>query len=1088
MDIPQFKSDFNLSKQEVEIIKYWSSEKVYEKNVNTPADSKVFNFMDGPPFVSGSLHYGHVLVSVIKSCMNNYMQMRGYTVMNKNGKDCHGLPIEQIVNKQENIHTSQEVRELGIDIYNNKCRELISKFSGTWKPIFERIGRFMDFDNEYKTLDANFMESVWWGFGQTWKKDLIYRGYRVMPFSTACATPLSNFEAGQNYKEVCEMSLYVNFPLKDTPDVSLIAWTTTPWTLPSNLALCVNPNILYVKFRDINTDSIHIVARDAISNLYPAPKKNKKDTTTSTPAYVILEEFLGSTLNGVEYIPLFDYFSKNRQFKVICDTYVSPHNGTGVVHQAPAFGEDDYNICVKANIVDTSNICEYCPVNDNGYFTSDIHDLVGRHVKAKDVETDIIIKIKNLKRLFKTEMHPHTYPFCYRTDTPLIYKIVPSFFLAVTKIKDKIIENNKKVNWSPSHIGENRFNNWLENIRDWGISRSRFFGTPIPVWISDDMEEMVCISSIDELVEKAGLDYRPTDIHREFIDGITIPSSQGKGTLKRVDDIFDCWFESGSVPFAQHHYPFENNNNNMFDKCEYLSDFICEGVDQCRGWFYTLMVLSTALFDKPAYKNVICSGLILGTDGKKMSKSLGNFVDPNIALDEHGADSVRLYLLNSPATHADSFKFNGDDIVPIKGKLYQWLNGVKFFIEHYTKFIKDGHTLDITNDYKNTENMMDNWILSRVITTQKFIYNCMSELKVYKITDEIMRFIEDLINWYIKFNRNRIKGRNSDINDQRHALSTLHHVLLTTCKLFAPFIPFLCETIYQKLKLVLPPNDQLLSIHHCRLYDIVSEPCLKGHDIEEQMCNLQSVAGAVRSLRSKTITAQSVKTPLNKVVIASDNAQFIKGIKKLEQYLVEEINTLHIEYKPQQDLVKYTAKPNHKQLGSTYRKLSKAIGLEIAKISNEALLLYSNGCADNFTVHVNDVKYVLDPSMLDIGVELKLKLHQHELSSIQENYMVIIDSEYSSSVKEHHIKRLFCTAVQDMRKNSNLRPWNVIKIFYDTSDLEIKDVVTKFNDVIVEQLLYSVEMLDNYDNEAIIVESTVVILESTVNIVLTYPK
>lgn len=1076
MTLQQMPHDFSFSKNEEEILENWEKQHIYQKLLTKNKDGPLFRFMDGPPFVSSnSLHYGHIHVGYIKDSILRFMRMFGYNVLNQIGFDCHGLPIEQVVEKRLGLKTKQEVEKFGIAEYNKECKQIIHSFAGSWQDIYNRIGRWVDFTNEYKTLDTNFMETVWWVFKQLWDKDLVYKGYKIMAFSTACATALSNFEAKQNYKDVTDMSVYVKFKLVDE-DVYLTVWTTTPWTLPSNLALCVNPDLVYLYVRDLQDGTTYIVAEEAINNVYTIPKK-KKDYEQP---YEIIKKVKGYQLKDLEYVPMFDYFSKDRRFRILADKFVTATDGTGIVHLAPSFGEEDLEVCIKNKVLDIQDVGEYCPIDDDGFFTDPVEDYKG--VQYNTANLVIIETLKEENKLIKKVPITHSYPFCWRTDTPLMYRAVSGLFIKVTSIKDKIIANNKKVNWVPDHVGKGRFNQWLENTKDWGVSRSRFFGTPIPVWISEDGEEMVCVGSIDELVELANLKERPDDLHREFIDKIKIPSKQGKGMLTRVEDVFDCWFESGSVPYAQIHYPFENKE--VLDNTEYLSDFICEGIDQTRGWFYTLMVLSTALFDKPAFKNVICSGLILGEDGQKLSKRLENYVKPEKILSQYSADAARLYLISSPAARAGSFKFSEDDILQVIKKLNQWYNGLKFFLEHSIKYKKDGHTVDLTL-YQKSTNIMDIWILARVKSMIILVKSSMDNFEIYKIYQYMLNFIEDLTNWYIKFNRNRLKGKNCSLEDQSFAISTLYKVLLTFSKITAPFTPYLSETMYQTLKPLLKDSQE--SVHMCEFPN--KDNFTVDSEVERKMSSLQDIANTVRSLRCQSKTAMSGKVTINLVTLATDNEQLIDDIKELEQYMLEEINSLGIKYLSTKGLVKYKAVPDRKSLGQKFRKLAGFIVKLLDMVDQDTLTKFYNKSINEITLTLEEVseKVVLTRDDLDVTVELNYKLSEHEYAVTTSGTVVIIDAEYTTQVKELYKRKLFIRAVQDMRKETSLHPWDKISIYYESEDKELINIINKNSNNISNDLgkkIYEMIVLDENNKETLVIDKVCDVDGSSIKILI----
>ena len=611
------------------------------------------------------------------------------------------------IDKKLNIKSTDDVEAMGIRAYNAECRGIVTRYCAQWEDIVTRLGRWIDFKNDYKTMEPWYMESVWWVFKSVFEKNLVYRGFKIMPYSTACNTPLSNFEAGQNYKDdTRDPAVIVSLPIvgvQGQEDTSFVAWTTTPWTLPSNLALCVNPGFKYVKVVDKVRGQKFILMESCLNSLYKKPKKGKKNQVE--PDYEVVQSFTGAELVGWHYKPLFPYFADHPgAFRVLSDDYVTDSAGTGVVHQAPAFGEDDYRVCMAHGVVVKGGELP-CPVDANGRFTAAVTDFAGRYVKAAD--DDICAMLKANGRLIQKASIVHSYPFCWRSDTPLIYRAVPSWFVNVTEIKEDLLRNNDQTYWVPAFVKEKRFHNWLRDARDWAISRTRYWGTPIPLWVSDDGEEVVCVGSIDELAELSG--ERPTDLHRENIDHITIPSRQGKGVLKRVPEVFDCWFESGSMPYAQVHYPFENKEK--FD-AHFPADFIAEGLDQTRGWFYTLMVLSTALKNKPAFKNLIVNGLVLAQDGKKMSKRLKNYPPPSNVINAYGADALRLYLINSPVVRAEPLRFKESGVHDvIKDVFLPWYNAFRFFkmsVDRSGGFVPDASLVYAS------DNEMDQWLMVRV--------------------------------------------------------------------------------------------------------------------------------------------------------------------------------------------------------------------------------------------------------------------------------------------------------------------------------------------------------------------------------------
>lgn len=1053
-------SKFNFTENEKTLIEHWKTTELYEEIRKKHTNSKIFDFIDGPMFASGSPHVGHIHVWFLKSIIYNYYQMSGFSVCNTIGGDFHGVPSEQLVSKLLGLQTNQDIIDFGVDNYTDKCKKTVESIFTSWNDPMDRIGRFIDFSDNYKTMDKNFMESVWWAFSELWKKGLVYRASQIMPYSTGCGTPLSNFEASDDvYRDVTDPAIYVKF--KVTDNTYFVAFTTTPWTLPSNLALAVGPTITYVKVQDYKTQDMYYVAEATLTNLY-----GKHDKTKNCP-YTIMSHHLGQELVGMTYESMFDYFKDNdipNSFTVIGAEFVCTTTGSGIVHIAPGFGVDDFDICVKNHVVTNKTVIDYCPVDDHGCFTSKIYDYKGKHVLAVNME--IIDRLKKEGRLVKKEMYRHKYPYCWRTDQPLIFKAVSCYFIDVPKIQKELLKNNGKVNWQPDTIG-NRMHDWLINVRPWCVSRSRFFGTSLPVWISDDGEESICVGSIDELAKLANIDPNDIDLHKDCIDKVTIISAKGT-KLHSVGLVMDCWFESGAVPFARHHYPFENKD--FIDKKDYLSECIIESSDQVRGWFYTLQVLSTALFDKPAYKNVLCSGLILADDGKKYSKRHSNYVDPQKIIDEYSSDAGRLYLMGSPASHGNSFKFKLEDIEKYRNKLFQLYNCLLFLQEHTNKFYLD------TNYYPKedlpTENVMDHWIIARLNSVITNIKINMNEYKVYKIVPLILDFIEDLTNWYVKFNRNRLRGRYHTKDEQEIALSTLKKIMIIFAQVMAPFAPFISETIYGKLSKG--------SVHLCNFPEIST---LDTKNIQYQMEILQTVSKIVRNIRAKYPTITLHKIPLKNILISTNCTETINGLKLLETYLKTEINTMNVQYSTDNNMTKYVIQPNSKEIGQKFGKSSSLIKSKLMELSQDDIEKFMSG------VSLNIGEFVLDSTCVSVNKILVPSDIPNQVRLMENNLIVTVDITQDDEVMDYYSMRLFVTNVQKLRKNSSLKPWNKIEIYYQTDNISITNAVAKYKNKIVEELLYEIYDLQMMPNNAeIIIGDTVTIRDTPMKIVITKPN
>lgn len=896
--------NINFAKEEDKIAQKWKDENTFERSVELSKDRPHFTFYDGPPFATGLPHYGHMLTSTIKDVVGRWAHQNGHYVERRFGWDTHGLPVEFEIDKTLGISGPQDVMKMGIANYNNECRKIVMRYSGEWEKTMGRLGRWVDFKHDYKTLYPWFMESVWWAFSELHKKGLVYKGVKVMPFSTACSTPLSNFEAGQNYKDVVDPAVFVGFKLLDNPNRQLVAWTTTPWTLPSNLALVVHPDMQYVVAKDKTTGIEYVVLEERLGEL-------KNDNLE------VIEKLLGNQLKDLKYEPLFPYFAHMREernaFRVLNDTFVTSDSGTGVVHQAPYFGEIDFQVCVNNGVI-AKDQKMICPVDENGKYTSEVKDYEGIYVK--DADKLIMKKLKEMGNLVRQAECKHSYPFCWRSDTPLLYKAVPSWFIRVESLIPRLLANNDETYWVPSFVKDKRFANWLKDARDWAVSRNRFWGTPINLWVSDDGEEVVCIGSIAELEELSGK--KITDLHRESVDDITIPSRSGRGVLKRVSEVFDCWFESGSMPYAQNHYPFENRK--VFED-NFPADFIAEGIDQTRGWFYTLLVLSTALFNKPPFKNLICNGLVLASDGAKMSKRKKNYPDPMEVVNKYGADALRLYLINSPVVRGENLRFREEGVRDLlKDVFLPWFNAYRFFVQNVQAYEHEtGNVFDM-NAHVASENVMDRWIESFTNSLVGFVRKEMDAYRLYAVVGPLTKFFDTLTNVYIRLNRKRVKGDNG-LHEQHHALAALGRVLILIVRLMAPFTPFFCEYIWQNLKKVVGAKEE--SVHFLMLPK--PDESLIDESVERRVEVMRNVIDLVRLVRDREGIA--VKYPLKEMVVINRDSQFLEDVKSLEPYILLELNVRQLTVS--QDKHKYgitlKAEPNFKILGARLKGEQKKV-------------------------------------------------------------------------------------------------------------------------------------------------------------------
>lgn len=737
---------FDFSREEERILEYWKDIDAFQTSLKLSEGRKPYRFYDGPPFATGKPHHGHLLSSTVKDVFPRYAHMMGHYVERRFGWDTHGLPVEHIIDKKFNITGKDDVMKMGIKEYNEECKSIVMQYAADFESTITRLGRWVDFKNDYKTLNPSFMESVWWVFKQLYGKGQVYRGFRVMPYSTACTTPLSNFEAQQNYKDTTDPAVVVTFPLLEDPTTFLLAWTTTPWTLPSHTSIAVNPDFKYVKITDDLSGNNYILLESCLGTLYKNPQKAK---------YKVVHEYSGKEMIGWQYKPLFDYFYdefKEYGFRVFGASYVTSDSGVGLVHQAPAFGEEDYQVAVDNNVISEFRPAPN-PIDEKGCFTSEVVEFAGQYVK--DADRNIIKYLKGTGRLIVDSQIKHSYPYCWRSDTPLLYRAVPAWFVRVKDVIPDLVKNIDRSRWVPTFVKEKRFTNWILNARDWNVSRNRYWGTPIPLWVSDDLKEIVCVGSIAELEELSGVS-GIADLHRQSIDHLTIPSRHGHGRLKRIEEVFDCWFESGSMPYASSHYPFENEEQ---FKASFPADFISEGLDQTRGWFYTLVVLGTHLFNVSPFQNCIVTGLVLAEDGRKMSKRLKNYPEPELILGRYGADALRLYLINSPTLRADTLKFSETGVKEVLSKvLLPWWNSYRFF-ESQVALLKHLLHKDYVYEplFEVSGNVMDRWILASTQSLLQHIHIEMGEYRLYTVVPRLVDMIGALTNWYIRFNRRRLK-------------------------------------------------------------------------------------------------------------------------------------------------------------------------------------------------------------------------------------------------------------------------------------------------------------------------------------------
>ena len=901
---------------------------------------------------------------------------------------------------------------------------MVTKYVSEWEKTVTRMGRWVDFENDYKTMDKTFMETIWWVFSQLWEQDRIYKAHRIMPYSWKLNTPLSNFEAGRNYQDVQDPAITVRVKLIDFEfeNASALIWTTTPWTLPSNLAICAGPEIDYVALEDLDSNQIFVLAEARISTYY---KKEEE--------YKILKKYKGSDLKGIKYEPMFDYFSDNpNSFQILNDDFVSTEDGTGIVHMAPAYGEDDYRICCKADIplVD--------PLDEDCKFTSRVPDYAGQF--CKDADKAIIRALKEAGKLVHQSTIQHSYPFCERTDTPLIYRAIDAWYVRVEDLRERMLKHNATIHWTPDHVGEKRFANWLADAKDWNISRNRFWGSCIPVWVNvEDKNDMICISSAAQLEELSG--QKVDDLHKHFVDEIII-EKEGK-TYKRTPEVLDCWFESGAMPYAQNHYPFENKEH---FEANFPADFIAEGLDQTRGWFYTLMVLSTALFDKPAFKNVVVNGLVLAEDGLKMSKRLKNYPDPIHVINEYGADALRLYMIYSPVVRAESLRFAEEGVKhSLRHLLLPWWNAYSFFITYAN--IDDWSPEQSVSE---RDNLMDRWIQSALARLEQQVTSAMDRYDLQAAVRPFVQFIDDLTNWYIRRSRRRFWKSDND-TDKAQAYSTLYSILMGLSKIAAPFTPFISETIYQNLRTEEMPE----SVHLCDFP--TAADAQRDEVLEGQMAIVMQAVEMGRALRAEYKLKN--RQPLSKIFVVCDNDALLETIQPLESLIADELNVKAVEFSTDaSELATIQAKPNFKQLGPKLGPLMKKAVPLIGGLSSEQIAKISSG--ETICVELEGKEIELTTADIEV-----VRIPKEGLAVSAEGSLVVgIDTQLSDELISEGLAREFVHTIQNLRKEMDLEVIQRIHIIY-TADAELAAAIeSHLSYITAETLALSCEQGDVESN------------------------
>lgn len=1001
----------NFVEREKETLKFWKNNRVFEKTNEKIEGKPVFSFYDGPPTANGKPHIGHILTRVMKDIIPRYKIMKGYSVLRKAGWDTHGLPVELEVEKSLGIDGKQEIEAYGIEPFIKKCKESVWKYKGEWERMSDRVGYWVDMDHPYITYDNNYIESVWWSLKEIDKKGLLYRGFKIVPYCPRCGTALSSHEVAQGYKNVKEKSAYVKFALKSQRNTYFLAWTTTPWTLPSNVALCMNADENYARIK--SGEEYYILADALISAVFEEGTYEKIDVKK------------GKEYEFVGYEPLFDFYTgKDKAFYITCDGYVTLTDGTGIVHIAPAFGEDDAKVGRKYSLPLLQM------VDEHGRFPQDTGYLSG--LFCKDADKFILKDLKERNLLFKEQLYEHSYPFCWRCDTPLLYYARKSWFIKTTAFKDLIIRSNDSVNWMPETIKKGRMGNFLENLIDWGVSRERYWGTPLPVWVCEKCGKKHVIGSRKELHELSGCD-EDIELHRPYIDKVTFPCECG-GVMRRVPEVIDCWYDSGSMPFAQFHYPFENQD--LFEK-NFPADFISEAIDQTRGWFYVLLAISSVLFEKAPFKSCIVLGHVNDKDGIKMSKHKGNVVDPWSVLDKQGADAVRWYFYTSSAPWLPS-RFAPEIVSEVQRKFLGTLWNTYAFFVLYAEIDKyDPSLYDIANVKLS---VMDRWILSELNTLIDFVDKGLDKYNITDTSRAIEKFTDNLSNWYVRRCRERFWG--SDMSEDKiAAYTTLYTALTTLAKLAAPFVPFITEQIYGNLVLPFYKNVPV-SVH------LTSFPVCDKAFIDTQLGETMDRVINIVSLGRTARNACAIKNrqPLSELFIRAD--KFDSLPEEYLDILKEELNVKKIAFiSDSSGFASYEIKPQLRTLGPKYGPLIGKIREHLAQCDSSALV---NAVRKGETVTVSIDNTLVAFKEEDLLISDKNKEGYQTVS--EKGITVILNTELSQELIQEGLMRELVSKIQTMRKESGFNVTDHIVVTYSCGE-KLAEVIEKYKSEIMQDTL-----------------------------------
>ena len=1020
------KVDF--PRMEEDILEFWKQNGIFEKSISNRADAPEFVFYDGPPFATGLPHFGHFVPGTIKDIIPRYRTMKGMKVERRFGWDCHGLPVEYEMEKELGISGKTEIEKFGVTEFNEACRSIVLRYTDEWRKIMTRSGRWVDFDHDYKTMDSDYMESIWWVFKSLWDKGLVYKGHYILPNCPRCSTPISNHELNLGgYKDVHDPAITVRFRALDEDNTWYLAWTTTPWTLVSNLGLSMGADIDYIKAVDRSDGAAYILAEARVGDYFRNPDE-----------YEVVWKKKGRDFASLRYEPVFPYFAdlaEQGAFRIFIGDHVSTEDGTGIVHTAPGFGEDDYEV------MKGSGVPVVCPVDEEGRYTKDVPDYQGRFVK--DCDKDIINRLKDEGKLVKRDQILHSYPHCWRCDSPLIYKAVGSWFVDVQKIKQTMLDSNDQIHWVPDHLKKGRFGKWLENARDWAISRNRYWGNPLPIWECDECGERECLGSRDEMYEKIGPEAAEAhrdaggDLHKHHIDDLGWQCSCG-GTMRKVPEVLDCWFESGAMPYAQVHYPFENKE--WFEE-HFPADFIAEGLDQTRGWFYTLTILGAALFGTPAFRHVITNGLVLAEDGKKMSKSLRNYTDPGKVIDQFGADALRLFLMNSAVVKAESLRYSDGGVRDVlKGVLLPLWNAYSFYVTYANI---DGIVPDSIPE--NPANPLDRWILSETGRLVAQVDELLEAYDVNKAIEPILAFIDALNNWYIRRSRRRFwksVQEGSGENDKTEAYATLRMALITLAQVAAPFVPFISEEIFRNLRSDSDPE----SVHLSDWPEASS--FIRDAELETKMEVTRRTVSLGRALRNAH--ELKIRQPLKTLHVVTRDTGEKAILLEMAELLAEELNVKDVQFRDnEEDLVEYSAKANFKVLGRKLGKDMKAAATRISQLTPAEI----RSLMDGSTLSVEfDGSNSRELELTDESVEVR-RSEKSGLKVLNEGSITVaLDPEITPELLAEGLVRDLVRGIQNLRKENGLDVTDRISVRLDGPE-EVRVAAEAFEDYLTGEIL-----------------------------------